>query len=128
MSIKRRLKNLEAAAKGRDEEDLQLYIYDPNGTRPRDVMYHAHFKFIERLRAAEEGRELPPYTQEELQLLYKEDLEEASEGGLVSQLRADHGWQAKGDQELLDWWLESARERVELVKSGTPLEEVYDDA
>ena len=41
--LERRLESLEAR-QGRHGESEYDYVHDPNGARPKDLMYHAHFR------------------------------------------------------------------------------------
>lgn len=50
-------------------------------------------KAIERERARKDGTELPPYTQEELEELRRQDLETVADRGAVGTYRDTAGWQ-----------------------------------
>jgi hypothetical protein len=75
-----------------------------------------YLKHIERHRARKEGHEPPPFTQEEIEYLYQEDLQEAAGEGTTAHYRASPGWQTEEAEALLDAWQKSAARRVELVE------------
>lgn len=75
-----------------------------------------------------DGEPPPPYTWEEVQYLYREDLKTATSGGVAAEYRDVPGWQGELGQSLLDAWQSQARRRVELVKSGIPLSAIYNDS
>ena len=82
-------------------------------------------KYMERHCAFKEGRELPSYTDEELNAKYQSDLEVAAGEGVVGWLRGSAGWARPQEQQLLAIWEEQARRRVDAAQS-LPLAEVYD--
>jgi hypothetical protein len=79
-----------------------------------------YLKHIERHRARKEGHEPPPFTQEEIEYLYQEDLDAASGEGVVAFYRESLGWQSEEAQAMLDEWEEGARRRVEKAKDLPP--------
>ncbi len=113
MSLERRLSDLEARASG------------PKWEIPIDVCIH--LKAASRHQARERGEPPPAYTQTELEEMHREDLAEAAGGGVVGVLRDSAGWTSPESLEILDSWKEGARQRLERVEGGEPLEVVYDD-
>lgn len=115
MSLERRLSDLEARVSG---TDVQREI-------PMEV--RLLLKAVERHQARENDEEPPPYTQAELEEMHRDDLAEAAGGGMVGLLRDSAGWTSSESLEILDAWEEGARQRLERVGGGEPLEVVYDD-
>ncbi len=84
-------------------------------------------KAVERHRARERGEDPPAYTQEELEALHAEDLDNASGAGVVETLRESGGWESPEGAAILDSWEDDARRRLARVEEGEPLELVYDE-
>ena len=108
MGIERRLQDLEARATDANSEWVT----------PIEVLVHC--KSVERYQAQKEGREAPPYTQEEVAALREWDIETVEGRGFVAELRANAGWQTEGDQALLDSWEEGARLRLAAAEGLPP--------
>ena len=108
MGIERRLQDLEARATDANSEWVT----------PIEVLVHC--KSVERYQAQKEGREAPPYTQEEVAALRGWDIETVNGEGFVAQMREDAGWQTEGDQALLDSWEEGARLRLAAAEGLPP--------
>lgn len=115
MSLKRRLEKLEVTQE--KLEAVEHYVFDPNGTRPRDLDHRLYFKMTERRRARVEGLEMLLYTREEIEHMREEDLEIARREGVVAELRGAPGWQTAQAQEMLDEWESAARRRLELTEN-----------
>ncbi len=108
MSIERRLKRLE----GR--------ITEPNKGWVVPIEVRVLTKAVARHQAHEAGRELPPYTQEEVEEMRQSDIEILAGGGAVGKLRDSKGWQSEEANELLDAWERDAHRRLEAVKDLPP--------
>ena len=85
------------------------------------IEVRVHLRAVQRYHALEDGRELPPYTQEEVETLRRWDLETVSGSGVEAVFRNDPGWQSEEDRELLDSWEEGARRRL-AAADGLPPE------
>jgi hypothetical protein len=79
-------------------------------------------KAVARHQAQKEGREAPPYTQEELEEMRRDDLETVAGEGFEAQMRENAGWQTEEGQALLDAWEEDAHRRLDAAE-GLPPEE-----
>lgn len=112
-SVERRLGDLEAKASG------------PEWEIPIEV--RLLLKATRRHQARERGELPPAYTRAELEEMRREDLAEAAGGGVVGIFRDSAGWTSPETLEILDSWEEDARQRVERVEGGEPLEAVYDE-
>ena len=112
---------------GRLEDRLSRVEAAADAAKPHTVPIHTRLlvKYMERRRAFEEGRELPAYTDEELNAKYQSDLEVAAGEGVVGWLRGSAGWARPQERQLLAIWEEQARRRVEAAQN-LPLAEVYD--
>jgi hypothetical protein len=108
VSIKRRLGELETR---RETEASQ-------GTTPPEL--GLFFKVIASHQAREEGKEPPPYTQEEIVKLRQDDLEIAAGRGVVVQLRKSVGWQSEEALATLKEWEEDARRRLGQAENLPP--------
>jgi hypothetical protein len=108
MSVHKRLEKLEA----------QTSDADSKWVIPIEVRILA--KAVERHQARNDGREPPPYAQEEIEQLRRYDLEIAAGGGVVGQFRESLGWQSEEAHELLDDWERDAHRRLEQAKSLPP--------
>jgi hypothetical protein len=126
-SFKKRLERLEAAAQEATDDEGYYYVFDPNGTRPRDLTYRCYFKSIERYRARTEGKEPLRYTREELEHMYVDDVETAAGGGLEAELRDSVSWQGGEGRAILVSWVPDARKKVAMVEGGASLAEVYEN-
>ena len=115
MRLERRLSNLEARSSREN----------PQGNVPMGVLIH--LKAVARLLARERGEEPPPYTQEEVEELHRDDLAEAAGGGVIGHFRNSLGWRSPESLDLLAAWEEGARRRLERVEDGEPLEVVYNE-
>ena len=115
-NLKRRLQALEVKEANKGSEWVT------------PIEARVHMKAVERYHALEDGKELPPYTREEIAHLRESDLETAAGGGAVGQFRDSPGWQSEEARELLGSWEERARRRLE-ASEGLPPErwhEVYE--
>jgi hypothetical protein len=108
MSMRRRLERLEVGA----EDRLSGWKVPP------EVLVLA--KAGERHQAIQEGREPPPYTQEEIEEMRRTDIEIVEGSGAAQHYRDIPGWQSEEAQRMLDSWEEEARRRVELGKDLPP--------
>lgn len=99
-SLRERLRRLEARAAALQPKRIPVVI---------SVL----LKAIERRRADLRGEEPPPYSQEELEDMHREDLEIVAGGGVVGYLRKSGGWDSPESAAVLDQWEEDARRRVE---------------
>ncbi len=113
MSLERRLSNLEARVSGQQWEI--------------PIEARVLLKAVARHHARNRREEPPPYTAEELEAMHAEDLDTVAGGGVAGQLRAGKGWESPESVELLDAWEEDARQRLERIEDGEPLEAVYND-
>ena len=77
-------------------------------------------KAAERYQAWTEGREMPPYTQEEIEEMRRADIEILEGSGVEQHYRDVPGWQSEEAQRMLDSWEEEAHRRVELGKDLPP--------
>jgi hypothetical protein len=84
-------------------------------------MYRLHFKLHARSRAQREGREVPAYTQENIEELRRLDVELIHEGG-IEEWRQSPSWQSPEAVEMLDAWEAETRRRLELGKDLAPEE------
>ncbi len=75
-------------------------------------------KTVERHHAGLRGEKPPPYSQEEIEELRRQD-EETLAGGL-EELRRDPGWQTPEARELLASWEATAQNRLEAAKDLPP--------
>ena len=75
---------------------------------------------IARHQARREGKEPPPYTQEEILEMRRSDIESVEGRGVEAQLRESIGWQSPEAQQALDKWEQEARRRLELAKDLLP--------
>lgn len=108
MGIRRRLGELEA----RMETEAR------RGETPPEVS--VLLKAVARHQARDEGKKLPPYTQEEIEEMRWDDLEIAAGGGVVGHLRENVGWQSAEGRAKLKEWEEDAHRRLEQAKSLPP--------
>lgn len=108
MGIKQRLGELEA----RMETEAR------RGETPLEV--GVLLKAVARHQAREEGKELPPYTQEEIEEMRRDDLEVVAGGGVVGWLRGGGGWQSEEARVRLDEWEEDAHRRLEQAENLPP--------
>jgi hypothetical protein len=81
---------------------------------------HVLFKAIARDQARKEGEELPPYTQEEIEEMRRDDLEVAAGGDVVGVFRESGGWQFEEALELLDSWERDAHRRLRQAQNLPP--------
>ncbi len=91
MGIERRLEKLEANATRATSEWVV----------PIEVRVLT--KAVARHQAREEGKEPPPYTQEEIEEMRRDDQEVAS-GGVVGWFREGAGWRSEEARAKLDEW------------------------
>jgi hypothetical protein len=70
--------------------------------------------------ARAEGKEQPPYTQEKILELRRQDLEIVSGTGVEVSLRDSIGWQSPEVQQSLDEWEQAARRKLELAMDLSP--------
>jgi hypothetical protein len=70
--------------------------------------------------ARKQGKEPPPYTQEEIEEMRRSDIQSAEWRGVEAQLRESIGWQSPEAQQALDEWEQEARRRVEKGKDLPP--------
>jgi hypothetical protein len=75
---------------------------------------------IARQQARKEGKEPPPYTQEEIEERRQWDLETVEGRGTEAHYRNAPGWQSEESQALLDFWERGAQSRVEKGKGLPP--------
>ena len=108
-SLERRLEKLEARA-GKDAASRWEV---PIETR----VYLAR---VARCQARAEGKELPPYTHEEIEEMRRSDTESVEGRGVVGWLRESTGWQSLEAQQALDEWEQDARKRLERAKDLPP--------
>jgi hypothetical protein len=115
MNIKHRLGRLE----GKAEKAASQWLI------PLEVL--VVLRASERHRARIAGEELPPYSEDELQHLYRGDLLDAASEGVLGEYRTAVGWQDSEGQALLDTWQAGARRRLELVAElGERWRDAYD--
>lgn len=107
MGIERRLEKLEAGAASSAEWVTPIEV-------------RAYCTTIERLHARREGRQPPPYSEEEIAHFRQSDIEIVADGGVVGQYRKGVGWQSEKARELLDEWEREARQRVEAGRDLPP--------
>ena len=105
MSIKRRLGELED----------QMETEARHGTTSPEAS--VFLKAIARDQARREGKRPPPYTQEEIEEMRKEDLEIAAGGGVVGWLREGGGWQTEEARARLNEWEQDAHRRLEQAEN-----------
>jgi hypothetical protein len=108
VGIKRRLGELEARMETearRGETPLELCVF---------------LKVIARHQARGESKEPPPYTQEEIEEMRRDDLEIAAGGGVVGQLRESVGWQSEEGRAKLNEWEGDAHKRLEQAENLPP--------
>lgn len=74
-------------------------------------------KAVARHQARDEGKEPPPYTQEEIEKMRRDDLEVAAGGGVVGWLREGRGWRSEEAWSTLDDWEEDAHRRLEQAEN-----------
>jgi hypothetical protein len=98
--LERRLQALEVKEANKDSEWVT----------PIEV--RVHLKALERHHALLVGKELPSYSQEEIEHMRESDLEVANGGGIVAQLREEPGWQNEEARTLLSAWEDRARARL----------------
>src|SRR3954451_7252081 len=103
MNIKHRLGRLE----GKAEKAASQWLI------PLEVL--VVLRASERHRAHIAGEELPLYSEDELQHLYRGDLLDAASEGVLGEYRTAVGWQDSEGQGLLDTWQAGAQRRLELV-------------
>lgn len=108
MGIKRRLGELEA----RMENEAR------RGETPPEV--GVLLKAVARHQARGEGKEPPPYTQDEIEEMRRDDLEVAAGGGVVGRLREARGWHSEEARAKLDEWEEDAHRRLEHAENLPP--------
>lgn len=108
MNARKRLERLEA-------ENSDGFAPDPSYWAAMVLCKHH-----ERLTARREGREPPPYSQEEIEEMRRDDLEVAAGGGVVGWLREGGGWQSEEARAKLDGWEQDARRRLEQAESLPP--------
>jgi hypothetical protein len=77
-------------------------------------------KAIARDQARREGKEPPPYTQEEIEEMRRDDMEIAAGGGVVGKLRASVGWRSEEARAKLNEWEEGAHKRLEQAENLPP--------
>jgi hypothetical protein len=77
-------------------------------------------KAVARHQAREEGKEPPPYTQEEIEEMRRDDLEIAAGGGVVGWLREGAGWRSEEARTKLDEWEQDAYRRLEQAQNLPP--------
>jgi hypothetical protein len=77
-------------------------------------------KAIARHQARVEGKEPPPYTQEEIEKMRRDDLEVIAGGGVVGVFRESRGWLSEEARGLLDSWERNARRRLKQAKNLPP--------
>ncbi len=108
MGIKQRLGELEA----------QMETEARRGKTPPEV--GVLLKAVVRHQARGEGKEPPPYTQEEVEEMLWDDLEIAAGGGVVGWLRESGGWQSTEGRAKLNEWEEAAQRRLEQAQNLPP--------
>ena len=104
-SLERRLERLEAGAE--------------RGTASRwevPIETRVYLTTIARHQARAEGKEPPPYTQEEIEEMRRSDIESVEGRGTEAQLRESIGRQSSEAQQSLDEGEQEARRRLELAK------------
>jgi hypothetical protein len=108
VGIKQRLGELEARMETearRGETPLELCVF---------------LKAVAHHQARGEGKEPPPYTQEEIEQMRRDDLEIAAGGGVVGWLRESGGWQSTEGRAKLKEWEEAAHWRLEQAENLPP--------
>ena len=108
MGIERRLEKLEANATRAQSEWVV----------PIDVRILT--KAVARHQARVEGKEPPPYTQEEIEEMRRSDLEVAVGGGVVGWLREGAGWRSEEARAKLNGWKQDAHRRLEQAQNLPP--------
>ncbi len=81
---------------------------------------------ITRCRARREGRELPPFSGEELRDSYEQDLDVAAGMGVVVQPQEGIGWQSEETKQTLEEWVEDAQRRLNTLAGGATPRDVYE--
>ena len=108
MSVHKRLEKLEAQTSDADSKRVTL------------IEVRILAKAVERRQARNDGRESPPYAQEEIEQLRPYDLEIAAGDGMVAQFREAAGWQSEEAHKLLGNWEREAHRRLEQAKNLPP--------
>jgi hypothetical protein len=108
VGIKRRLGELEA----------RIQTEARRGETPSEVS--VLLKVVARQQAREEGKETPPYTQEEIEEMRRDDLKIAAGDGVVGWLREGAGWRSKEARAKLDEWEQDAHRRIEQAQNLPP--------
>ncbi len=108
-SLERRLEKLETGA----GKDAASRWEGPIETR-------VYLTTIARHQARREGKEPPPYTQEEIEEMRRSDIESVEGRGVVGWLRESTGWQSPEAQQSLNEWEQESRRKLELAKDLPP--------
>ncbi len=107
MNVRKRLEKLEATAEKATSSELPIEL-------------RVYLKTVERYGARERGEEPPPYDQEEIEELRRDDLEAVAGHGFIQELRDSRGWQSPEGQHILSQWEEGAKRRVEKANDLPP--------
>lgn len=100
----------------------QLEAHEPHHIPPEvDVLLALH----QRSQARQDGKLVPPFSEAQLEELYRQDLELI--GPEMEWWRTTPGWTNEESQHLLDEWEEGARARLTKIDEGASLSEVYDE-
>ncbi len=106
---KKRLEKLEAGAERGTASQWEV----PIETR-------VYLTTVARHQARKEGKEPPPYTQEEILEMRRSDIETVEGRGVEAQLRESIGWQSPEAQQSLNEWEQEAWRRLEKAKDLPP--------
>jgi hypothetical protein len=100
-SLERRLEKLETGAGKGAASRWEVHI----GTR-------VYLTVVARHQARAEGKEPPPYSQEEILELRRQDFETVAGNGAEASFRDSIGWQTPEAQHMLDVWEGDVRRRL----------------
>ena len=111
---------------GRLEDRLKKLEAKHEATRKWVVPLYsrAYLKFVNRLQAVAEGKEPPPFEDDELEYYYQADLEQVA--GFGPMRRDTPGWRSPDAQAMIDAWELQALARVQAHADGVPLRELYE--
>jgi hypothetical protein len=112
-SIRRRLEQLEAKNGADESHTLPPEV---------DVVLALH----QRYQARQGEKPVPPFTDAQLEELYRQDLEHT--GPTLKEWRTRPGWTSEESQRLLDEMEEDALARLKEIDKGASLTEVYEQS
>jgi hypothetical protein len=109
MGIERRLEKLEAGV--------------PSAEWVIPIEVRVYCKALERYQARNDRRDSPPYSQEEIEELRRQDIETVEGQGFTAELHDSPGWQSEEGRKMLAEWREGTpaedwRERHSWATSG----------